>query len=184
MTTCGGGSARPLRVVSRRSLPCVLLLLACCCCCWGAALGQQQQQQGEVRQPLATIAGCGGGAGAGAGAPQDAVLLRVSPWAGCGVQVTFGLGWGEVLPVTDENNDNDTAAPNNATRKPPPAPLDIGVGVVSSFAPAPGRAVSVSRVAAAARRAPSAAVERAPQTDGMTVGPYHTSPLFGCTLHL
>jgi hypothetical protein len=59
---------------------------------------------------LATTAGCAmlppsppsprAGASAGVeagGGSAHAVLLRVSPWAGCGVQVTFGLGWGEVL---------------------------------------------------------------------------------------
>ena len=41
-----------------------------------------------------------GGAGEAAGALDGPVVLRVSPWKGDGIQVTFALGWGSVLAST------------------------------------------------------------------------------------
>ena len=43
-------------------------------------------------------------------APPDAVLLRVAPWPGCGMQVTLGVGWGADLPDVASSED-DTLDP-------------------------------------------------------------------------
>jgi hypothetical protein len=108
------------------------------------------------------------------GLDERAVLLRVSPWAGCGAQVTFGLGWDRVLPVSSSasfsseaerraagvryhgsfNNfttpvQDEYANYNTSTR--------IGVGVVTRYPASPGASLR-----------PSAAVTRAPQQSGMT----------------
>ena len=41
---------------------------------------------------------------------RDAALLRVSPWPGCGAQVTLALGWNVGSADDDDDDDDDAAA--------------------------------------------------------------------------
>jgi len=157
-----------------------LLLLACCAVgCVVPALSATSPSKGNGL--LVTTGGCGppgnkfnrnnGGddaaaaaAAAGDAAAGDAVLLRVAPWAGCGAQVTFGLGWSSVLPVTVESESVHSDTDNKSVM---PAPVgdvtgDVSVGVVSypgraarSRAPRPaGAAAHAPQKQAGARRTP------------------------------
>ena len=166
------GAAMLVNTMPRPRL--TLVLLAWCAVgCVVPALAATSPSKGAGL--LVTTAGCGppankfsrnnGGddaaaaaAAAGAATAGDAVLLRVAPWAGCGAQVTFGLGWSTVLPLTltleSESVHTDT---HNKSVMPDGTPVgdvagDVSVGVVSY----PGRAsrARAPRPAGAAAHAP------------------------------
>lgn len=111
-STAGAGGASAARfsaaaTTSAKQAGLVATTAECTLVRRGASLGPRERSGGGGG-PLASsddeddedVSAMNGG---DEGLDERAVLLRVSPWAGCGVQVTFGLGWDEVLPVAPGN---------------------------------------------------------------------------------
>ena len=83
-----------------------------------------------------------------------AALLRVTPWLGCGAQLTIGVGWDAILPLDDDDDDDDDAREARAATAAAPSSLsDAAPPPSPSSSSSSGRAVVET---AAARVDPSA----------------------------
>ena len=114
----------------------------------------------------------------------DAVLLRVAPWAGCGTQVTLGVGWGADLPDVASSEDPTLvpldrvhvhvapAADAPAADAPPPRLLDRLLGrLVDRRHPRARTRTPPSRTSL-----PAVATRPAPASSGLTAIALALSP--------